>query len=144
MNWVTTFPDNGGKPPTNARSHGRTDRRSPVLRALPISLTGTIQQKLILWKTNMEGKGLRVNMGKTKVLISGPRLDVLQKSGKDICGVCLKGVRANSIFCGGCSSWIHKKYTGISGPLKPGVSFSCKRCTGNARPIDGRPVKVVG
>ena len=29
-----------------------------------------LQQKLILWKTNMERKGLRVNMGKTNVLTS--------------------------------------------------------------------------
>ena len=67
-----------------------------------------LQEKLIFWKTNMEGKGLRVNMGKTKDLISGLGLDVLQKSGKDPCGVCVKGVGTNSIFCGGCSSWIHK------------------------------------
>ena len=31
-----------------------------------------MQDKLILWKTNMEGKGLRINMGKTKVLVPGP------------------------------------------------------------------------
>ena len=46
----------------------------------------------------MEGKGLRVNMGKTTVLISGPGLDVLQKSGKYPCGVCLMGAGTNSIF----------------------------------------------
>ena len=57
-------------------------------------------QQLILWKTNIAGKGLRVNMGKSKVLISGPWLNVLQKSGKDPCCMCLKGVSTNSIFCG--------------------------------------------
>ena len=46
----------------------------------------------------MEGKGIRINMGKTKVLISGPGLDVLQKSDKDLCGVCLKGVGTDSNF----------------------------------------------
>ena len=51
-----------------------------------------LKQTLILWKTNMEGKGLRVNMGKTKIPISGLVLDVLRKSGKQPCGVCLKGV----------------------------------------------------
>ena len=48
-----------------------------------------LQQKLILWKTNMEWKGLQVNKCKTKVLISGLGLDVLQKSGKDPCGMWL-------------------------------------------------------
>ena len=58
-----------------------------------------MQQKLILWQTNMETNGLRVNMDKTKVLISRLGLDVLQKSVKDQCGVCLKGVGTNYIFC---------------------------------------------
>ena len=57
-------------------------------------------QQLFLWKTNIAGKGLRVNMGKTKALISGPGLNVLQKSGKDPCSMCLKGVGTYSIFCG--------------------------------------------
>ena len=82
-----------------------------------------LQDKLILWKANMEGKGLQVNMGKTKVLISGPGLDVLQKSCKDPCAVCLKGVGTNSILHGGCSIWVQEKYSGTSGPLKPDPSF---------------------
>ena len=31
-----------------------------------------LENKLSIWKVNFELKGLRVNMGKTKVLISGP------------------------------------------------------------------------
>ena len=102
-----------------------------------------LQEKLVLWKTNMEGRGLRVNTGKTKVLISGPGLDVLQKSGQDPCAVCLKGVGTNSIFCGGYSSWDYKKFSDIPGRLKPDLSFRCKRCTGQARPVDGRPITEV-
>ena len=97
-----------------------------------------LQQKLILWNTNMEGNWLRVNMGNTKVLISGLWLDVLQKSGNDPRGMCLKGVSTNSIFCGGCFSWIHKKCSGILVALKSDASLRCKWCTGQARPIDGR------
>ena len=58
-------------------------------------------------------------------------------------GVCLKGVGTNSIFCGGCSSWILKKRSGIPGSLKPDTSFRCKRCTRQARPMDGRPMTEV-
>ena len=50
----------------------------------------------------MEKKGLQVNMGKTKIIVSGMNLDRLKKSGKDPCGVCEKGVGSNAIFCGGC------------------------------------------
>ena len=49
-----------------------------------------LQEKLILWKTSIEGKGLWVNMGKTKVQISWPERSVLQKSGKKPCAMCLK------------------------------------------------------
>ena len=37
-------------------------------------------------------------------------------------------------------SWVHKRYSGIPGPLKPDPSFMCKRCTGQDRPDDGRPM----
>ena len=86
----------------------------------------------------MEGNGLRANIGKNNVLVSGSGLDVLQKSGKDPCGMCLKGVGTNSNFYGDSSSWIHKKCSGIPGPLKTDTSFKCKRCIGQDRPIDGR------
>ena len=99
--------------------------------------------KLKTWKTEMEKKGLRVNMGKTKIMVSGLNLDLLKKSGKDPCGVCQKGVGSNAIFCGGCLCWIHKKCSGIKGPLRPDPDFRCARCLGKARPIDGRTVKEV-
>ena len=40
------------------------------------------------WKKGMESKGLRVDMGKTKVMASGVDLDVLQDSGNFPCAVC--------------------------------------------------------
>ena len=57
--------------------------------------------KMKTWKAEMERKGLLVNMGKTKIMVSGPNLDLLKKSGKDPCGVCQTGVGRNAIFCGG-------------------------------------------
>ena len=53
-------------------------------------------------------------------------------------GVCIKGVGTNSILSGGCSSWIHKECRGIPGCLKPDANWRCERCTGQARPINGR------
>lgn len=99
--------------------------------------------KLERWKTGVESKGLKVNMEKTKVMISGKELNSLVKAGKFPCGVCLKGVGQNSIFCGSCSFWIHKKCTGITGKLRENPDFKCKRCLGVARPIDSRPCKEV-
>ena len=59
--------------------------------------------KMAVWRYGIESKGLKVNMGKTKVMISGRDLHILQISDKYPCAVCRKGVGKNSIFCSGCS-----------------------------------------
>ena len=59
--------------------------------------------KFYKWKKGLEPKGLKVNVGKTKVMTSRRDLNSLVKSGKFPCGVCVKGVGQNSIFCGSCS-----------------------------------------
>ena len=65
----------------------------------------------------MESKGLRVNMKKTKFLISGVGLNLLQDSGEFPCAIC-----------------------GLTGRLVADPEFVCQRCRGVACPIDGRPV----
>ena len=90
---------------------------------------GSMEELLVkvkTWKTEMEKKGLRVNMGKTKIMESGINLDVLKKSGKYPCGVCLTGVgRTNAIQCDGCKCWVHKKCSGIKGGLLRESEFMC-------------------
>ena len=78
-----------------------------------------------------------VNMVKTKVLIARPGLDKLPKSSKHPLAVCLLGVGTNSIFCESCSSRVHKR---SSGTLKSDTTFRCKRCTGLAGMVYGRPM----
>ena len=98
--------------------------------------------KVQTWKTEMEKKGLRVNMGKTKIMECGINLDVLKKSGKYPCGVCQSGVgSSNAIFCGGCKRWVLKKCSGIKGPLRLDPEFRCARCPGTAWAIDEREVQ---
>ena len=90
----------------------------------------------------MEKKGLRVNAGKTKIMICGTGMDLLQSSGEFPCAVCRTGVGSNSIFCNGCKHWVHKKCSGLK-PLKKDPDYRCTRCQGTARPLDGRPQKEV-
>ena len=61
-----------------------------------------LKMKLNKWKTEMEAKGLRVNIGKTKIMVSGVNLQTLKDSGEYPCSVCRKGVGSNSIYCAGC------------------------------------------
>ena len=63
----------------------------------------------------------------------------MQTSGKYPCAACKKGVGKNSIFCSGCSFWVHKKCSDIPGRLVEDPDFRCRRCLGSARLIDGRP-----
>jgi hypothetical protein len=98
--------------------------------------------RLLTWKEGMEEKGLRVNARKTKIMICGNGLDLLQNSGEFPCAVCCAGVGSNSIFCKGCKKWVHKKCSGLK-RLTEDPDFKCSRCQGTARPIDGRPQSEV-
>lgn len=80
------------------------------------------------WKTGLEDKGLKMNVGKTKVMRCQTGARPVIKSGKHPCGVCQKGVGSNSIMCTSCSAWIHKRCSGISGKLQRIIGFRCKTC----------------
>ena len=99
-------------------------------------------KRLLTWKEAMAKKGLRVNAGKTKIMICGTGLDLLQSSGKFPCTICRTGVGSNSMFCNGCKQWVHKK---CSGPkhLTKAPDYRCTRCQGTACPLDGRPQKEI-
>ena len=99
-------------------------------------------RRLLTWKGAIEEKGLRVNAGKTKIMICGTGLDLLQSSGKFSCAVCCTGVGSNSIFCKGCKHWVHKKCSGLKG-LTEDLDYRCTQCQGTACLIDSRPQREV-
>ena len=53
-------------------------------------------KRLNEWKDNLENRGMRVNMNKTKIMISGERQKQVQKAVRWPCGVCGRGVGSNS------------------------------------------------
>jgi len=53
-------------------------------------------------KDNVENRGMRVNMNKTKVMISGEWQKVMQRAARWSCGVCGRGVGNNLIQCTSC------------------------------------------
>jgi hypothetical protein len=88
-----------------------------------------LKDKLQKWKAGMEAKGLKMNVGKTKIMIGGENTGDVEESGKWPCGVCRKGVGRNSIQCMKCAKWVHKKCSGVKGSLQSvGGSFLCRRC----------------
>ena len=97
--------------------------------------------KFMLWKNGLESKGLKVNMDKTKVMISGKDMGLVERNGKWPCALCSKGVGSNSIKCCSCKEWVHKRCSGIRGRLQNIVGFKCAVCLGD-RIIPERPDRV--
>ena len=64
-----------------------------------------LTKRLNEWNNNVENRGMRVNMNKTKVMISGERQKPVQKAARCPCGVCGRGVGSNSIQCTSCHKW---------------------------------------
>ena len=70
-----------------------------------------------------------MNIGKTKVMVSGKNCGDVERLGKWPCTVCGKGVGSNSIRCTGCSGWVHKRCSGVKGSLvRAEDTFVCKMC----------------
>jgi hypothetical protein len=75
---------------------------------------------------------LRVNVGKTKVMRCAKGSGIQRETGQFPCAVCMMGVGSNSIFCDECEKWVHKKCSGVKGPLKAVKGFRCSSCKGRA------------
>ena len=83
------------------------------------------------WRASLLGKGLKVNAGKSKVMVGSSGGKMIINSGKWPCGVCGKGVQANSVQCTVCKKWIHKRCSGVRGELSQVADgFRCRRCDG--------------
>ena len=65
-----------------------------------------LREKFWKWKEAFESKGLKVNLVKTKVVVSGVEGE-LSVSKVDPCGICRNRVMANSVLCVKCWKWIH-------------------------------------
>lgn len=89
-----------------------------------------------MWREALERKGMRVNVGKTKVMESRRGVGEVVETGKWPCGVCGKGVGANSVLCSGCGKWVHGACSGVKGALKrvEGL-FRCGRCAGTVKDV---------
>ena len=79
--------------------------------------------QLQAWRTSPDTWGLRINVGKTKILGSSGEAQKPTRNVKWPCGVCSEGVGVNSILCQTCNLWIHKRYSGVKGTLKKESMF---------------------
>ena len=69
-----------------------------------------LRDKLLKCKEAFKSKGLRLNLGKTKAMVSrGITQTGLSKSKVDPCGICSSRVKTNSVLCVQCSRLIHSR-----------------------------------
>ena len=85
-----------------------------VLMAPTIAQLGT---RMAEWGASLLNKGLKMNAGKSKLVVNSSNGITIVNSGKWSCGVCGKGVHANSVQCTVCIKWIHKRCNGVRGDL---------------------------
>ena len=82
---------------------------SEMLYADDLALTSEtmegLREKFWKWKETFESRGLKVNLRKTKVVVSGAEGEVTVNK-IDLCGICGKRVMANSVLCVKCRKWI--------------------------------------
>ena len=73
-----------------------------------------LRNKFLKWKDAFGSKGLKVNIGKTKIMVCGDiTKDGMFKSKVDPSGVCSLRVKANTVLCAQCGKWIHGKCAGV-------------------------------
>ena len=89
-----------------------------------------LKNRLAARKTSVQSHGLRVNVDKTKILVSRAKHNkILVSNPKLPCGVCTFGVVANSILCTSCDLWVHKKCSGKTDRLTGNINFVCRKCS---------------
>ena len=110
-----------------------------LLNADDLAVIGESEEDLIKrlneWTNNVENRGMRVNINKTKTMISGEREKPMQKAARwpCTCSVCHRGDGSNSILCTSCQKWVLKKCSGMKGSMyKMITSFICRICSNPA------------
>ena len=78
-------------------------------------------------KRNVENRSMRVNMNKTKVMISGEWQKIMQKAVRWPCDVCGKGIGNNAVQCTSYQKWVHRKCMKTS-MYKVMKTFICRGC----------------
>ena len=116
----------------------RNDLMSEMLYGDDLVLTSEtmegLREKFWKWKEAFVSKGLKVNLGKTKVVVSGAEGE-MYVSKIDPCGICGKRVMANSVLCVKCGKWIHGRCVKVKRATpRLGRDFVCGQCK---KQVDG-------
>ena len=101
-----------------------------------VLISGTIDRlrnKSFTWRKAFESKGLNVELGQTKVIVSGGiSKDGLSKSQVDPCGLRRLRVKANSVLCIQCGELFHSRCSDVKRVTAAfSRMFYYRKCEGN-------------
>ena len=102
--------------------------------------------KLKAWKAGMESKELHVNMKKTRFLVSGVGHAVvkLYLASTPVLPALELSATTQSSAHSACRGSTRSAVASLSKQLVAASNYVCRRCKGEARPINGRTVDVGG
>ena len=100
-----------------------------------------LKQRLQKWRSALEGRRLKVNVGKSK-MVSGTEGEIAL-SGIEPSEICGKRIGSNAVCCTQCTKWIHGRCTKMKkATCSSAGHFVCSRCT-NVGDGTEKPVKVL-
>lgn len=113
----------------------RSDSMMEVLYADDLVLMSEniedLRSKFDRWKDSLVKKGMKINIGKTKLMVNGTKGEVL-KSRIDPCGICGRRVMKNSVCCTLCGKWIHSRCAKVKRVTNSlARMFECDNCKKN-------------
>ena len=124
--------------------HAREGLLNEILHADDLVLMSEsleqLRERFQKWKRALEGRGLKVNVGKTKMMVSGKEGEITSNK-IDPCGVCGKRVGSNAVCCTQCMKWMHGRCTKMKKvTCSSARDFVCRRCTdvedGTEEPVE--------
>ena len=120
--------------------NARKGRMKQILYADDLVLMGETMEELRenfdKWREAFESKGMRVNLGKTKLMVSG--MEEAFDSKIDPCGMCGNRVMSNSVLCTACGKWVHARCTEKKKvSVYVNKNFVCKKCRSLVKNIKG-------
>ena len=90
--------------------------------------TSLFETEIFKRKKAFESKGLKVNIKKTKVVVSGSKGEIL-KSKVDQCAKCRRRMMENLVMCTKCCKWVHGRRAKIKRVTSTlAKSFFCELC----------------
>ena len=103
-----------------------------------------LQEKMYGWKSALETEGQKVNLKKTKVMVSKiVQVTARLSSKKGPCGICGRKTMVNAVLCKSCGNWIHGRCARIKrAPNRLAIHFICRKYKWNHNNVEDQKEKL--